>query len=349
MACGLQAQVLKPGFDADEYIGVLQRCAMQVSKNLRGQLPKDLPCDKVYASPEMGLHNKWDFWVSKDKTVMVVNLRGTTADVSSWLENFYSAMIPAKGTLNMDGINPVEYKFANDPRAAVHVGWTIGICSMIPDITAKIMLWYGKGVKQLIVEGHSQGGALSYLLTSYLHYQAADGKIPRDLLIKTYCSAAPKPGNLYYAYDFEAATRGGWAFNVVNSADWVPEMPVTIQTQRDINKNPYSYTSASLRKQNFFVRYYVNHIYRKMDRLTRKAQRKYEKFLGKVLYKQVIRYMEDLEQPKYAGTTNYMRAGTPVVLVPDEEYNRKFPDTANNVFHHHLFEPYYYLVTKMYK
>ena len=51
-----------------------------------------------------------------------------------------------------------------------------------------------------------------------------------SLNIKTYCSAAPKPGNLFYAYDFEHITEGGWAFNVVNSADWVPELPSTTQT-----------------------------------------------------------------------------------------------------------------------
>lgn len=343
------AQLLKPGFEADEYIGVLQRCAMQYTKNLRGDLPKETNFEKVYQSPVAGLHNKWDLWVNKEKTIMAVNLRGTTSDLDSWLENFYSAMIPAAGSLKLDGINAFEYKFANDPKAKVHVGWTVGICSMLPDILDKVKLWYGKGVKQLMIEGHSQGGALSYLLTSYMHCQIAEGKLPKDLVIKTYCSAAPKPGNLYYAYDYDNFNRVGWAYNVVNSADWVPEMPITIQTQYDINKNPSSQAKQSLKKQNFIVRYYINHIYRKMDRLTRRAQRKYEKFLGKVVYKQVRKYLEDLEQPRYAGSTNYARAGTPIVLIPDEGYLQKFPDTGKNVFHHHLFDRYYYLVVKAYK
>src|ERR1035437_1397640 len=107
------AQVLKGGFDADEYIGVLQRCAMQVDKTYRGQLPKETNFERVYGSPEMGLHNKWDLWLNKDKSVMVINLRGTTSDADSWLENFYSAMVPATGTLELDGKNPFHYKFAN--------------------------------------------------------------------------------------------------------------------------------------------------------------------------------------------------------------------------------------------
>src|ERR1019366_2974663 len=164
------AQVLKSGFDADEYIGVLQRCAMQVDKAYRGDLPKEINYEKVYHSPEVGLHNKWDLWLSKDKSIMAINLRGTTSDPDSWLENFYSAMIPATGSLMLDGKKAFSYKFANDPKAMVHVGWAVGICSLIPDIIAKIKEWNARGIKQIIVEGHSQGGALAFLLSSYLHY-----------------------------------------------------------------------------------------------------------------------------------------------------------------------------------
>src|SRR3954465_12859242 len=84
------AQTLKPGFDAEEYIGVLQRCSCQVDENFRGNLPKIQNFDRVYISAKMGLHNKWDLWLSKDKTTIAINLRGTTNDKDNWLENFYS-------------------------------------------------------------------------------------------------------------------------------------------------------------------------------------------------------------------------------------------------------------------
>ncbi len=345
----VSGQTLKPGFDADEYLGVLRRCAGQVGKSFRGDIPKETDFDKVYQSPEMGLHNRWELWVNKDHTIMAINLRGTTNDAASLFENFYSAMIPATGSLKPDGINPVEYKFATDPKAYVHVGWTLGLCSMLPDITERLKIWHGKGIKQVIIEGHSQGGVLAFLLTSHIHYKMAEGALPNDLIVKTYCSAAPKPGNLYYAYDFDHFTRGGWAHNVVNAADWVPEMPMTVQTIKDLNQDPFAHTRQSLRKQNFLVRYYINHIYKKLDRLTRRTQRKYQKFLGRVLYKQVRKYMADLEQPRYAASCHYVRAGVPVVLIPDEEYRRKFPDTSANIFRDHLFGPYYYLVSKTYK
>jgi len=74
----------------------------------------------------------------------------------------------------------------------------------------------------------------------------------KNLTIKTYASAAPKPGNLYYAYEYEAMTQNGWAFNVVNSADWVPEGPFSIQTTNDYNTlNPFKYIDVALQKTSF--------------------------------------------------------------------------------------------------
>jgi hypothetical protein len=67
------------------------------------------------------------------------------------------------------------------------------------------------------------------------HWQAS-----KDIKFKTYCSAAPKPGNLYFSYDYEADNQIGWSFTVVNGADWVPELPVSIQSIGDFNKtNPF--------------------------------------------------------------------------------------------------------------
>ena len=352
VCCSLyaHAQVLKPGFDVDEYIGVLQRSAMQVDASFRGQLPGESAYTRVYRSPEQGLHNKFDIWLNKNKSVMTINLRGTTSDRDSWLENFYSAMIPATGSLHLSDKYTFNYKFAADPKATVHVGWAIGIGSIAPDIVDKIQRYYADGVKQVIVEGHSQGGALCFLLTSYLHYLIVDDKLPRDITLKSYCSAAPKPGNLYYAYDFDYITRYGWAFNIVNAADWVPETPFSIQTLNDMNSiNPFIHAMDLMQQQKLWVRLYIGHVYHQLNRSTAKAQRRFEKNLGRKMYTQVRKYMPEYEQPEYAPSCNYMRAGTPIVLEPDANYYYKFPDTGSNIFRHHLFQPYYYLANKIYK
>lgn len=351
-ACGhfAGAQLLKPGFDAEEYEGTLRRACYTVDAQFRGSMPKEKQFVRVFRGKEAGLHNRWDMWMNRDSSIMVVSLRGTTSDMDSWLENFYSAMIPATGSLKLDSNYTFNYKFSADPKAMVHVGWTIGVGSLAPEVVSKISEFYGRGVRQLIIEGHSQGGALSCVMTSYLRYLQVDGKLPADLVIKTYASAAPKPGNLYYAYDYDYITRGGWAFTVVNAADWVPETPVSIQTLSDFNKlNPFTNAGAQFKGQKWIVRKALTHVYNRLTKPPRKAQRTYEKYVGRMTYKQVRRYMPYLEKPVYAHCSNYARAGSFIVLQPDAEYYKKFPDTGNNIFQHHLFEPYYYLVEKIYK
>jgi hypothetical protein len=219
----------------------------------------------------------------------------------------------------------------------------------VRDIVPKIKEYYSQGVRQVIIEGHSQGGALAFLLTSYLRYLVADGGLPADITFKTYCSAAPKPGNLYYAYDFDFITRGGWALTVVNAADWVPETPVTIQKSTDLNEgNPFSNQNDALKGQKWYVKLYARHIYNRLSKTSGKAQRTYQKYLGKKAYKMVKKFLPHLEKPKYSNSNHYVRAGTPVILQPDSAYFAKFPAQGNDIFRHHLFTPYYYLVEKIY-
>lgn len=348
--CAANAQTLKPIFDPGEYFDMLLRCARQSDKPFENDIPAIVSeYKRVYRSPEVGLHNKWELWLHKNNTIAIINIRGTTADQDSWLENFYSAMIPAVGELKLTNTNTFHYKFAAIPGAAVHVGWAIGIGSMAPTMVEQLKKYAALGVKQLVIEGHSQGGALSFLLTSYLHYEMDAGRLPH-MDIKTYCSAPPKPGNTCYAYDFDNITRGGWAYSVVNTADWVPETPFAIQTLSDVNKvNPFVNVKDALRKQNLLVRMYGMHVYRQMSRSVRKADHKFQRHLGRQVSKEVRKYLPEFEPPIYTGGFNYVRAGTPIVLAPDADYYKRFPDTGSDIFRNHYFESYYFLVKKAYK
>ncbi|HEY3251697.1 MAG TPA: lipase family protein, partial [Ignavibacteria bacterium] len=137
--------------------------------------------------------------------------------------------------LQLNDSTSFDYQLSTDPKAMVHTGWTIGLGYLAPDIETKINEYYRqKHVKEFLLFGHSQGGAISFLLRSFLEYEKQKGKIPADIVFKTYCSAAPKPGNMYYAYDFDFITRNGWAFTIVNTADWVPETPFSIPTIHDL-------------------------------------------------------------------------------------------------------------------
>jgi hypothetical protein len=326
---------LQPGFDPQEYITALRPRKQEKWKQL-------------YASKESPLFNQFELW-QKDENTIVLNIRGTVPQLPSWLENFYAAMMPAKGSIRLNDSTTFSYQLAKSDLAMVHTGWLVGLGYMAGDMVREIKKAYASGATQLILIGHSQGGALAFLTRSYFGYLPAD-QFPQDLKIKTYCSAAPKPGNLHYAYDFDFLTKNGWAFRVVNSADWVPETPFSIQTLKDYNPlNPFTNIKPSLKKQPFYIRWYANGVFNKMDRRSHKASKTFSKVLGNTVYKQVKRSAPQLEQPNYAYGHNYQTAGTPIILLASEDYFKKFGEKSPNVFLHHGFEQYEFLLLEQYQ
>jgi hypothetical protein len=288
-------------------------------------------------------------WYRKDSKLAVVSIRGTIADAASWLANFYSAMVPANGSLQLSDSNTFSYHLAADDKAMVHVGWLVSLGYLAPTMVQQIRQAYDHGVREFFISGHSQGGAISFLATSYLHYLVESGDLPKDIVFKTYCSAGPKPGNLYYAYDFDFITRNGWGYNVVNEADWVPESPFSIQTLTDYNKtNPFGHIDKMLSRQSFLIRWYLKGKYKKMDKATRKAQRTFESVLGDMMYKQVKKILPQFKAPAYSDGNNYQRAGVPIVLQPDSTYYQHFPDIPEKVFQHHMFQPYLWMTQRYY-
>lgn len=344
--------ILQPGFDAKEYVSLfsLSRYHSSIPDSAQRAVTKD-PYQLVYRSPEMGLKNQWTFHV-KDNRIGVISIRGTVADKISWLENYYFAMIPTVGSLNINDSTVFNYKLAASKDAAVHTGWTLGLAFMAPDIENKILEYYHKGVKDFYIFGHSQGGAIAFLLRSYLFYRQQSGNIPYDIIFKTYNSAAPKPGNMQYAYDYDFINRGGWAFTVLNAADWVPESPYSLQTLHDMNaSNPLIHANESLQTQKFLLRlagkYYLHRVSKKPERL----QKMYTRYFGEKMYKMAIsKALPGFQMPAYYPSVNYMRAGNPIVLMPDSAYYEKFnyQPEKKNYFVHHSFEAYYYLVKKYY-
>ena len=338
------AQTLKPGFDAEEYGDLMALIDYQNRVfDESGKKTFVIPDGYIlsYSSPEMGFKNQWDFWKRNDGTGIIV-LRGTINNATSWLANFYAAMIPASGSLHLNDSTVFNYKLASDEKAAVHVGWTTALAHLAPSIKEKLLQAYSDGTRSFLICGHSQGGALAFLTRSYLEY--APG-IPRDIQFKTYCSAAPKAGNIYYACDFDFISRGYWSHRIVNNADWVPETPITIQTVSDMNEvNPFMNIDKALKKQPWLVRVFLRSKYRKLDRATVKAEKRYRKTLGHLLFGRVKKVLPQFREPVYAKTMQYMTAGNPVILQNDSAYFRKHPFDGKNIFLHHLPTPYLELV-----
>ena len=339
---------LQPGFDKNEYKEMLKMAASVADTPWVNQnfIPDHFKLD--YRSPVTGLENRWDLWINNKDRIAAISIRGTTSNSVSWLENFYAAMVPATGSIKLAEDHIFDYQLATNPRASVHVGWLMGLGYMAEDILLKIDSCYTLGYRDFYLTGHSQGGGISFLLTSYLSILQQNGKLPEDIWFKTYCSAAPKPGNLYFAYDYEVITAGGWAFNVVNTADWVPETPLSIQTVNDFNKtNPFVNAKSTIKKQPLLKRILMNYAYGKLNRPTKRAVKNYRKYLGGTAGKLVTKALPEFEPPKYLYEINYVRTGSTIVLVADEQYYSKYPDNPDNIFIHHLAGPYLYLLERL--
>lgn len=349
------AQGLKPGFDPNEYVHLLSVTSEQVYEDYHptdtsaywsrypkkaGSIPPPYGYRMVYHAPESGLMNRWALWLGSD-SVGIICIRGTVNRMESWMENFYAAMVPATGVLHLNSGQAFSYRLASNPRAAVHAGWLLGMASMAPSIVRHINDWHKKGIRRFIIFGHSQGAAIAFLLRSYLYY-LPESELPRDIQIKTYCSAAPKPGNQYYAYDFDRITAGGWGLRVVSDLDWVPESPLGTQTVEDFNSvNPFVHIKPALRKSPWLIRLYAGYVYHRLRHSTEKSNHQLRSVLGTRMYKMIHHYLPAFQQPEYARSMNYLPAGEPVVLMPYPGFEKEFPETSNDVFIYHGLLAYY--------
>ncbi len=342
------SQRLSPGFDKEECIEMIRISGEFGNEEVFGIVPKPTMYEQVYRSEVVGLDNMWDLWIHKEQPIAVISTRGTTANSASWLANFYAAMVPAKGSLKLSETDTFVYTLAQSPEAAVHIGWLLGMAILSKDILPKIDSLYQAGVHDFILAGHSQGAGITYLLTAYLRQLQLAGDLPDDIQFKTYCSAGPKPGNLYFAYEYEAMTQFGWAFNVVNSADWVPEVPMSIQTTDDFNKtNPFVNARTMISEQKFPNNVALKKVYNSLDKPTRKAQKNYQKYLGEVASRSVVKALEGYEAPDFYQSNNYVRTGNYVVLLADSAYYAAYPNSTEKIFIHHMPLPYLHLADQL--
>ncbi len=345
------AQKLKPYFNREEYKELLYISAKtNTPDSTVFEIPAPVNFRMIYRSEIIGLDNRWDLWTDKNNTLAVISIRGTTGKTESSLENLYAAMVPAQGKLVLNKTETFQYCLTPNKKAAVHIGWLLGTAFLSKDIIPQIDSLYHSGIKDFLLIGHSQGGAINYLLTAYLYSLQKQGTLPKDIRFKTYCSAAPKPGNLFFSYYYEFITRNGWAVNVVSSADWVPETPISIQTLDDFNEtNLFANARNEIKKLKFPKNLILRNVYNKLDKPTKKAQKKYEKYLGKMTLKVIRKKLPDFVPPEYSQSNNYARTGQTIVLFADEHYFELFPNNSSDISLHHNFGAYLYLLENMEK
>ncbi|MCB0479335.1 MAG: lipase family protein [Crocinitomicaceae bacterium] len=332
----LSSQTIRPGFDVKEMYDLLNMSAHQFDQEKWKEV-KDLPelpkgYELVYRAKDSGLKNSWDLFTNGKKAV--ISIRGSVGALDSWLENFHAGMIPANGKLVLPDSTTFQYKLADHPKALVHAGWTYGMGSMAKDILDKIQNYYQQGYRDFYLVGFSQGAGIVQLLDSYLHY-LPENKIPKDIRLKTYAFACPKPGNSFFSLDYGLINRGGWEFRIINMEDWVPHVPFSVQKVMDMpENNPFVGIKKAFKSLKPLQRMVLKGIYNKLNRKVNAASNQFTKVMGTLVGKFIGKRYPDLKIEAYAASFDYCAAGTSVILTSAE-----VPDSLSatrKIFFHHM-------------
>lgn len=349
----LQAQSLHfgPGFSAAESHVCLDLSKAFLDTNvIDGRITNQVPGHQfVRRSKVVGLANGYDLWIRQDSTI-VISLRGTTGDAPSILVDFYGAMMPAKGKIQLYKDETFDYKLAEHPRAGIFGGWLVAFAYLAHDIRPSLDSLFALGYKNILVTGHSQGGALCYPFSAWLQYLKKDGVYPQ-IRVKTMASAAPKIGNMYFAYDYDYVNGDQWAYCLVNAADIVPEYPYTTQqVDLDMNSpNPYQKLEERVKKLSLLKRWYIGGALKKMRKSARKSSRAYQKYLGNMAGKMVHQMLPELKMPAPMNSTYFVRPAVQIVIVPDTAYYAYFEPKNWGPYYHHALDAYQYLLTHQYE
>lgn len=216
---------IQSGFQPQEARDMIMLCTTHTFIDLYGSDEKMIPTgyERVYSSVPTPLDNKFEIFRKGD--LAVIEIRGSTASMMSWMVNVHSSMVPAKGRILVNG-KKFDYVFAEDTSAAVHAGFALAVSTIADDVLAQIKELHKSGVHDVIITGHSQGGALAHLLRAYLEHLPGR-KLAKDTNFKTYAFAAPMVGDKAFAKEYERkfCTKLS-SFSIVNPADPIPKMPI---------------------------------------------------------------------------------------------------------------------------
>jgi len=255
----------------------------------------------VYTSDILSMDNK--FQVYENGKVGVINYRGSTNKLISWVENCYSAMIPGKGTIKVNETN-YEYVFSEDTNAAVHAGYALTIVILSKTIKHQISRLNDRGIYDIIITGHSQGGALATMTRAYLE-NLTNGVIATKNTFKTYSYAQPMCGNLEFSEEYNAKfSNESTSFFIANPKDPVPYLPFNYEEGKLVTKKKVAgwllgESEFSLRKlgKDTFIRSFESLL------------TKYVKGSNSLINKLVSLKLGKVEVPEYVADINYYPTG----------------------------------------
>jgi len=294
---------LTPGFNIEEAKYTIAMCNSfnfleQFGSN-KVIVPEEFKL--VYTSDILSMDNK--FQVYENGKVGVINYRGSTNKLISWVENCYSAMIPGKGTIKLNEIAH-KYAFSEDTNAAVHAGYALTIVILSEKIKQQISALNNKGIYDIIITGHSQGGALATMTRAYLE-NLPKGEIATKNIFKTYSYAQPMCGNLEFSEEYNKKfSSENTSFFIVNTKDPVPYLPFNYEEGKLVTKKKVAgwllgESEFSIRKlgKDAFIRSFESLI------------TKYVKGSNSLINKLVSLKLGKVEVPKYVADINYYPTG----------------------------------------
>lgn len=341
---------LEPGYDKTELLGLIPAMERTYdSEDIGGfKTPSPENIERVFRSKLSPFKNRFDVWRTSDEKA-VITIRGTIID-SAYMSAaiaLYTLMIPAEGKIKVSDTSWFEYKLAELPDAGVHLGILLALNFISDELVDQVNTQYRDGIRDFIIVGHSQGSSISVLATSYLWYLRKDGKLPADIRFKTYSIATPKTGNLQYAYDYEQLTAGGYALSLNNVIDWVPSIPLTIQSINDYPKtNPFRDIRGFISGAGYELGPNFDTGFEEFANVAPEVTEKAIRAVHESVYPRIADVMPGYVEPEYMSSFNYVRSGVSVPLVPDSEYYKLFPNDPENfiLWENHSMYPYYILI-----
>jgi hypothetical protein len=343
-----------PGYDKAELgslIPVMERA--YDSSDIGGfKTPEPTGVKQMFRSKVSPLMNRFDLWITDDHKA-VIAIRGSIVDPGglSFSAAFYSPMVPAIGKITISENKTFEYKLAEVPGAAVHLGMLLGLAHISEELVSQIKEQYRNGVRDFILLGHSQGSGIGFLATSYIRYLQKENNLPADLQLKTYLIAAPKVGNLLYAYDYQKINNGGWAMAVNNVLDWVPCIGITLQTASDFPEiSPFFDMKTFMASINFPAGPKFDSTYNRFLLAGPAMTKELLMIIHENVYPRIIKAMPGYVEPVLLETFDFERSGDLIPLFPDAAYYKVFPqDTVHfQAWENHSVYPYYLLIKSNY-
>jgi len=196
------------------------------------------------------LDNYWEVWQNQDRpNRYAIAVRGTVKTPASILADLLLPVVKARYEFSIAGttvaFNLAREEPGSDIVAGVHAGFTLSLLLMLLTTDVPLLPTLAQlsldPANEIYVTGHSQGASIAQLLTSFVRHSDDFSKAS----YKTYVFAPAKPGNDHYVYDLDRiAAVEGLSFAVVNSQDWVPQVPLTLEGPLSVNTpnplRPYS-------------------------------------------------------------------------------------------------------------